>query len=79
MPDYLNGAPHLDMTASANRVADVALSYAKAGAHLVAPSDMMDGRIKAIKLRLIEAGYANRCGLMSYSAKFASGLYGPFR
>jgi porphobilinogen synthase len=67
------------MTASANRVADVALSYAKAGAHLVAPSDMMDGRIKAIKLRLIEAGYANRCGLMSYSAKFASGLYGPFR
>ncbi|GHJ87787.1 hypothetical protein NliqN6_4189 [Naganishia liquefaciens] len=79
VPNFLNGAPHLDMSASANRVADVALSYAKAGAHIVAPSDMMDGRIKAIKLRLIEEGYANRCGLMSYSAKFASGLYGPFR
>jgi porphobilinogen synthase len=75
----LNGAPHLDPTASANRIAEVALSYAKAGAHIVAPSDMMDGRIKAIKLKLIEEGYANRCGLMSYSAKFASGLYGPFR
>ncbi|KAJ9125952.1 hypothetical protein QFC24_002737 [Naganishia onofrii] len=78
-PNFLNGAPHLDPTASANRIAEVALSYAKAGAHIVAPSDMMDGRIKAIKLKLIEEGYANRCGLMSYSAKFASGLYGPFR
>jgi delta-aminolevulinic acid dehydratase/porphobilinogen synthase len=78
-PNFLNGAPHLDPTASANRIADVALAYAKAGAHIVAPSDMMDGRIKAIKLKLIEEGYANRCGLMSYSAKFASGLYGPFR
>lgn len=78
-PNFLNGAPHLDPTASANRIAEVALAYAKAGAHIVAPSDMMDGRIKAIKMKLIEEGYANRCGLMSYSAKFASGLYGPFR
>lgn len=78
-PNYLNGAPHLDPTASANRIAEVALAYAKAGAHIVAPSDMMDGRIKAIKVKLIEEGYANRCGVMSYSAKFASGLYGPFR
>jgi hypothetical protein len=39
----------------------------------------MDGRIKAIKEGLIREGYGNRCGVMSYSAKFASGLYGPFR
>ena len=64
---------------SAARIADVALAYAAAGAHCVAPSDMMDGRIYAIKRRLMNAGYANRCTLMSYSAKFASALYGPFR
>jgi porphobilinogen synthase len=40
---------------------------------------MMDGRIKAIKRGLIDAGYGNKCLLMSYAAKFASGLYGPFR
>lgn len=40
---------------------------------------MMDGRIKAIKRALIDAGYGNKCTLMSYSAKFASALYGPFR
>lgn len=79
IPDYLNGAPHLDPSASAKRIAEVALAYAKAGAHVVAPSDMMDGRIKSIKQKLIEEGYGNRCCLMSYSAKFASGLYGPFR
>lgn len=39
----------------------------------------MDGRIKAIKRKLIDGGFGNRCLLMSYSAKFASGLYGPFR
>ena len=64
---------------SAERIAEVALAYAKAGAHCVAPSDMMDGRIKAIKRKLIDNGLGNRCLLMSYSAKFASGLYGPFR
>ncbi|KAA1469326.1 tetrapyrrole biosynthesis porphobilinogen synthase [Dentipellis sp. KUC8613] len=64
---------------SALRIGEVALSYAKAGAHCVAPSDMMDGRIRAIKRALIDAGYGNKCLLMSYSAKFASGLYGPFR
>lgn len=78
-PAHLNGAPHLDPAASAKRIGEVALAYAKAGAHLVAPSDMMDGRIKAIKTKLVEAGYANRCGVMSYAAKFASALYGPFR
>ncbi|KAI5889409.1 tetrapyrrole biosynthesis, porphobilinogen synthase [Schizophyllum commune H4-8] len=61
------------------RIAQVAVSYARAGAHCVAPSDMMDGRIKSIKQGLMDAGLANKCTLMSYSAKFASALYGPFR
>lgn len=64
---------------SVERLADVALAYAKAGADCVAPSDMMDGRILAIKRKLIDSGYGNKCTLMSYSAKFASSLYGPFR
>ncbi|KAK9469080.1 hypothetical protein V1512DRAFT_71959 [Lipomyces arxii] len=64
---------------SVRRIAAVAVNYAKAGAHCVAPSDMIDGRIVAIKRGLIDAGYANRCMLMSYSAKFSGNLYGPFR
>ncbi|KAF8919747.1 hypothetical protein CPB85DRAFT_1429238 [Mucidula mucida] len=69
----INNAPSVD------RIAQVAVNYAKAGAHCVAPSDMMDGRIKGIKQGLINAGLGNKCTLMSYSAKFASSLYGPFR
>ncbi len=69
----------IDNAPSVERIAQVALSYAKAGAHCVAPSDMMDGRIKAIKRALIDAGFGNKVTLMSYSAKFASSLYGPFR
>ena len=72
-------ARKLDPGPSAARIAEVALAYAKAGAHCVAPSDMMDGRIKAIKRALVDAGLGNKCTLMSYSAKFASALYGPFR
>uniref|UniRef100_A0A8H7Y4S5 Delta-aminolevulinic acid dehydratase n=1 Tax=Psilocybe cubensis TaxID=181762 RepID=A0A8H7Y4S5_PSICU len=64
---------------SVQRIAEVAVSYAKAGAHCVAPSDMMDGRIKSIKRGLMDAGLGNKCLLMSYSAKFSSSLYGPFR
>jgi len=64
---------------SAERIAEVAIAYAQAGAHCVAPSDMMDGRVRAIKRGLIDNGLGNKCLLMSYSAKFASGLYGPFR
>lgn len=45
----------------------------------MAPSDMMDGRIKAIKESLIREGLGNKITLMSYSAKFASSFYGPFR
>ncbi|EJF65167.1 tetrapyrrole biosynthesis porphobilinogen synthase [Dichomitus squalens LYAD-421 SS1] len=69
----------LDQPPSAARIAEVALAYARAGAHCVAPSDMMDGRIKAIKRALIDHGYGNKVTLMAYSAKFASSLYGPFR
>ncbi len=55
-----------------------AASHAAAGADLVAPSDMMDGRIGAIREALDTAGY-DQTGIMSYSAKFASAFYGPFR
>lgn len=69
----------LDNAQSIDRISDVAMAYADAGAHCVAPSDMNDGRIRAIKLKLIEAGLAHRVLLMSYSAKFSGCLYGPFR
>jgi porphobilinogen synthase len=69
----------LNNSLSVDRVSDVAIAYAQAGAHCVAPSDMNDGRIRAIKLKLIEAGIAHRIVLMSYSAKFSGCLYGPFR
>jgi porphobilinogen synthase len=64
---------------SVDRISDVALAYAQAGAHCVAPSDMNDGRIRAIKLKLIEEGIAHKTLLMSYAAKFSGCLYGPFR
>jgi porphobilinogen synthase len=64
---------------SVDRISDVAIAYAQAGAHCVAPSDMNDGRIRAIKLKLIEAGIAHQTLLMSYAAKFSGCLYGPFR
>ena len=54
------------------------VSYAKAGADIIAPSDMMDLRVKAIREALDEAGFVYT-PIMSYSAKFASGYYGPFR
>ncbi|KXT16675.1 hypothetical protein AC579_8032 [Pseudocercospora musae] len=69
----------LNNATSVDRISDVAMAYAAAGAHCVAPSDMNDGRIRAIKLKLIEAGIAHRIVLMSYSAKFSGCLYGPFR
>ena len=67
------------MLGSLERIRDVAVSYATAGAHCVAPSDMNDGRIRAIKHRLTEVGLAHRTTVMSYAAKFSSCLYGPFR
>ncbi len=59
-------------------IAKTALSHAEAGADIVAPSDMMDGRVEAIRNALDEAGYYNTM-IMSYSVKFASSFYAPFR
>ena len=59
-------------------LAKVALSHAEAGADIVAPSDMMDGRIQALREILDENGYYNTM-IMSYSVKFASSFYYPFR
>jgi porphobilinogen synthase len=59
-------------------LAKIALSYAEAGVDIVAPSDMMDGRVKAIREILEENGYDD-VAIMSYSAKYASSFYGPFR
>ncbi|XP_048414751.1 delta-aminolevulinic acid dehydratase [Stegostoma tigrinum] len=69
----------LNNEASCQRLAEVALAYAKAGCHIVAPSDMMDGRVGTIKQALIANELGNKVALMSYSAKFASCFYGPFR
>lgn len=69
----------INNTPSVQRLAQVAVNYARAGADCVAPSDMMDGRVRAIKQALADAGLGGRTTLMAYSAKFASGLYGPFR
>ncbi|MEO5996939.1 MAG: porphobilinogen synthase [Chitinophagaceae bacterium] len=59
-------------------LARMSVSHAKAGADFVAPSDMMDGRIGAIRKALEESGFI-KTGIMSYSAKYASCFYGPFR
>ncbi len=59
-------------------LARTAVSQAKAGADIIAPSDMMDGRVAAIRAALDKAGFQNN-PILSYAAKFASGFYGPFR
>jgi len=59
-------------------LARMALSHAEAGADIVAPSDMMDGRVGAIRLMLDDAGFSN-LPIMSYAVKYASAFYGPFR
>jgi porphobilinogen synthase len=59
-------------------LAQTAASHAEAGADIVAPSDMMDGRVRAIRGRLDQDGFAD-VPIMSYAAKFASAFYGPFR
>lgn len=64
--------------ASVEVLARTALSQAEAGADFVAPSDMMDGRVGAIRKALDSAGHESS-GVMAYSAKFASAMYGPFR
>jgi porphobilinogen synthase len=64
--------------ASLELLAREALSHVRAGADIVAPSDMMDGRISEIRRALDEHGFINT-PIMAYSAKYASGFYGPFR
>jgi porphobilinogen synthase len=59
-------------------LARTAVSHAEAGADLIAPSDMMDGRVRAIRTELDRAGFADT-PIMSYAAKFATAYYGPFR
>jgi len=68
----------IDNDATLNLLAKQAVSFCQAGADIVAPSDMMDGRVEAIRDALDDAGYKNRA-IMAYSAKYASAFYGPFR
>jgi porphobilinogen synthase len=64
--------------ASLELLARTSVSLARAGVDIIAPSDMMDGRVAAIRRELDKAGYENT-PILSYAAKFASGFYGPFR
>jgi porphobilinogen synthase len=68
----------VDNDATLEILAESALSHARAGADLVAPSDMMDGRVAAIRKALDKGGFAGT-PILSYAAKYASGFYGPFR
>lgn len=63
---------------SLENLAKIALSHAEAGADFVCPSDMMDGRVGAIRRKLDEHSFTN-VGIMAYSVKYASAMYGPFR
>ncbi|MCC7301805.1 MAG: porphobilinogen synthase [Bacteroidia bacterium] len=69
---------HVQNDKSVKILTRMALAHAEAGADMVAPSDMMDGRIGAIRTMLDEKGFENT-GIMSYAVKFASSYYGPFR
>lgn len=68
----------VDNDATLDLLAEVALSHARAGADIVAPSDMMDGRVSAIRHVLDENGF-DQVAIMSYAAKYCSAFYGPFR
>ena len=68
----------VDNDSTLELLAKTAVSHARAGADMVAPSDMMDGRVAAIRKALDENGFQNT-PIMAYSAKFASAYYGPFR
>src|SRR6202049_2439825 len=68
----------IENDSSIQTLAQVAVNYARAGADAVAPSDMMDGRVGAIRARLDAAGHAST-PIVAYAAKYASCFYGPFR
>ncbi len=74
----LTATGEVDNDATLEWLAAEAVSHARAGAHMVAPSDMMDGRVAHIRRALDEAGFS-QVPIMSYSTKYASGFYGPFR
>ena len=69
---------HVDNDSSVELIARAAVSHARAGADVVAPSDMMDGRIGAVRAALDDEGFPDT-PIVAYSAKFASAFYGPFR
>ena len=68
----------MDNDESLKYISKIALSHARAGADMVAPSDMMDGRVAKIRQTLDENGFEN-VGILAYSSKYASNYYGPFR
>lgn len=73
-----SGPPRVDNDATLELLARIAVTHARAGADIVAPSDMMDGRVGAIRAELDNEGYVEM-PIMAYAAKFASTFYGPFR
>jgi porphobilinogen synthase len=74
----LTEAGEVDNDATLDRYAAIAVAQARAGAHVVAPSGMMDGQVGAIRAALDAAGFAD-VAILAYSAKYASAFYGPFR
>ena len=72
------GTANVDNDASLVRLAEMALVHAEAGADLVSPSDMMDGRVAALRAALDGDGFTD-VGILSYAVKYASAFYGPFR
>src|SRR5271154_324583 len=76
--EFEGGHAHVLNDESLELLAKTAVSHAAAGADIVAPSDMMDGRVRAIREALDAAGFQNAI-IMSYAAKFCSAFYGPFR
>jgi porphobilinogen synthase len=74
----LDRADEVDNDATLELLCRIALTYANAGVDVVAPSDMMDGRVKAIRSALDAQGHTG-VAIMAYSAKYASAFYGPFR
>src|SRR5271165_4561892 len=73
-----DGAMHVDNDATLEVLAEMALVHARAGADIVAPSDMMDGRVGRIRRALDESSFEST-SILSYAVKYASGFYGPFR
>jgi porphobilinogen synthase len=73
-----DGSVDVDNDATVTRLAEIAVEYARSGADVVAPSDMMDGRVAAIRTALDRAGHDETI-ILSYAAKYASAFYGPFR